>query len=64
MSKILIIGVGCAGRNTVQRMKKIGNPDANYITFGCFRNDYVNGGFEQALSNSDIPYIVKTGRLI
>lgn len=36
MSKILIIGVGGGGRNTVQRMKEIGIPDANYITFGGF----------------------------
>lgn len=56
MSKILIIGVGGGGRNTVQRMKEIGIPDANYITFGCFRDDYVNGEFKQALPNSDVPH--------
>lgn len=56
MSKILIIGVGGGGRNTVQRMKEIGIPDANYITFGGFREDYVNGEFKQALPNSDIPH--------
>lgn len=37
MNKILIIGVGGGGRNAVQRMKEIGIPDANYITFSCFR---------------------------
>ena len=52
----MIIGVGGGGRNTVQRMKEIGIPDANYITFGCFRDDFVNGKFEQALPNSDIPH--------
>lgn len=56
MSKILIIGVGGGGRNTVQRMKEIGIPDANYITFGGFREDYVDGKFKQALPNSDIPH--------
>lgn len=56
MSKILIIGVGDSGRNIVQRMKEIGIPDANYITFGCFRDDFVNGEFERALPNSDIPH--------
>lgn len=56
MSKILIIGVGGGGRNTVQRMKEIGIPDANYITFGGFREDYVDGEFKQALPNSDIPH--------
>lgn len=56
MSKILIIGVGGGGRNTVQRMKEIGIPDANYITFGGFREDYVNGEFKQALPNSDVPH--------
>lgn len=56
MSKILIIGVGDGGRNAVQRMKEIGIPDANYITFGCLREDYVDGEFKQALPNSDIPH--------
>lgn len=56
MSKILIIGVGGGGRNTVQRMKEIGIPDANYITFGGFREDYVNGGFKQALPDNDVPH--------
>ena len=56
MSKILIIGVGGAGRNAVQRMKEVGIPDANYITFGGFREDYVNGEFKRALPNSDIPH--------
>lgn len=56
MSKILIIGVGGGGRNTVQRMKEIGIADANYITFGGFRDDYVNGNFIQATPESDIPH--------
>ena len=46
MSKILIIGVGEGGCNTVQRMKEIGIPDANYITFGCLRDE----------PNSDVPH--------
>lgn len=33
MSKILVIGVGTAGRNTVKRIKDVGIPDANYISF-------------------------------
>ena len=39
MSKILIIGVGDAGRNTVKHMKDTGIPEADYITFGDFEND-------------------------
>lgn len=39
MSKILVIGVGGAGRNTVKRMKEVGIPDADYITFGDFNGD-------------------------
>ena len=39
MSKILVIGVGDGGRNTVQRMKEIGIPDADYITFGDFSEE-------------------------
>ena len=39
MSKILIIGVGEGGRDTVQRMKEIGIPDADYITFGDFSEE-------------------------
>ena len=39
MSKILIIGVGDGGRNAVQRMKEIGIPDADYITFGDFSEE-------------------------
>ena len=38
MSKILIIGVGDAGRNTVKHMKEVGIPNANYITFNGFEN--------------------------
>ena len=56
MSKILIIGIGGGGRNTVQRMKEIGITDANYVTFGGFREDYVDGEFKQALPNSDVPH--------
>ncbi|OKY85955.1 MAG: hypothetical protein BHV69_03940 [Bacteroidales bacterium 52_46] len=36
MSKILIIGVGGAGANTVKRMKEVGIPNANFITFGGY----------------------------
>ena len=36
MSKILVIGVGGAGRETVKHMKEIGIPEADYITFGKF----------------------------
>lgn len=39
MSKILIIGVGSAGANTVKRMKEVGIPNANYITFGEFKDE-------------------------
>lgn len=46
MSKILVIGVDEGGCNTVQRMKEIGIPDANYITFGCLRDE----------PNSDVPH--------
>jgi cell division GTPase FtsZ len=31
MSKILIIGVGGAGANTVKHMKEVGIPNAEYI---------------------------------
>ena len=39
MSKILVIGVGGAGRETVKHMKDKGIPEAEYITFGNFEND-------------------------
>ena len=39
MSKILVIGVGGAGRETVKHMKDMGIPEADYITFGNFEND-------------------------
>ena len=39
MSKILVIGVGEAGRETVKHMKDTGIPEADYITFGNFEND-------------------------
>ena len=39
MSKILVIGVGSAGRETVKHMKDTGIPEADYITFGDFEND-------------------------
>ena len=39
MSKILVIGVGGGGRNTVKHMKDIGIPEADYITFGDFGGD-------------------------
>lgn len=34
MSKILIIGVGGAGATAVARMKKVGVPNAEYLTMG------------------------------
>ena len=40
MSKILVIGVGSAGRETVKHMKEIGIPEADYITFGKFEDCY------------------------
>ncbi len=45
MSKILIIGVGGAGANTVKHMKEVGIPNADYITFG-----------EYKCEESDIPH--------
>lgn len=39
MSKILIIGVGSAGANTVRHMKEVGIPNANYITFGGYKEE-------------------------
>lgn len=39
MSKILVIGIGGAGKETVKHMKDIGIPEADYITFGGFEND-------------------------
>jgi hypothetical protein len=39
MSKILVIGIGGAGKETVKHMKDIGIPEADYITFGNFEND-------------------------
>ena len=39
MSKILVIGVGGAGRETVKHMKDTGIPEADYITFGKFEDD-------------------------
>ena len=47
MSKILVIGVGGAGRETVKHMKDIGIPEADYITFG---------GFEDCDERKDIPH--------
>lgn len=37
MSNILVIGVGDGGANAVERMKEIGIPNANYVTFGTSR---------------------------
>lgn len=37
MSKILIIGIGGAGANTVKHMKEVGIPYAEYITFGGYK---------------------------
>ena len=39
MSKILVIGIGGAGKETVKHMKDTGIPEADYITFGNFEND-------------------------
>ena len=39
MSKILVIGIGSAGRETVKHMKDTGIPEADYITFGKFEDD-------------------------
>ena len=47
MSKILVIGVGGAGRETVKHMKDTGIPEADYITFG---------GFEDCDERRDIPH--------
>lgn len=38
--KILCIGVGGAGTNVVNRMKDIGVPNVEFLTFGGFRYDY------------------------
>lgn len=38
--KILCIGVGGAGTNVVNRMKDIGVPNAEFLTFGGYRYDY------------------------
>ena len=39
MNKILVIGVGGAGRETVKHMKDTGIPEADYVTFGKFEDD-------------------------
>lgn len=38
MNKILVIGVGSAGRETVKHMKEVGIPDADYITIGKYED--------------------------
>lgn len=38
MGKILIIGDGGAGANTVKRMKEVGIPNASFITFGGYNS--------------------------
>lgn len=38
MGKILIIGVGSAGVNTVKHMREVGIPNAEYITMGDFED--------------------------
>lgn len=45
MSKIIIIGVGGAGANTVKHMKEVGIPNADYIAFGGYKYE-----------ESDIPH--------
>ena len=49
MSKILIIGVGGAGRKSIIRMKEEGIPNADYITFNGF------DGLDEA-NQHDIPH--------
>lgn len=39
MSKILIIGVGSAGANTVAHMKEVGIPNAEYLTMGDYEDN-------------------------
>ena len=38
MGKILRIGVGSAGVNTVKHMREVGIPNAEYITMGDFED--------------------------
>lgn len=38
--KILCIGVGGAGTNVINRMKDIGVSNAEFLTFGGYRDDY------------------------
>ena len=45
MGRVLIIGVGGAGANTVKRMKEVGIPNAEYITMGGYTD-----------SETDIPH--------
>ena len=49
MSKILVIGVGGAGRKSIIRMKEEGIPNADYITFNGF------DGLDEA-NQHDIPH--------
>lgn len=49
MSKILVIGVGGAGRKSITRMKEEGIPNADYITFNGF------DGLDEA-NQHDIPH--------
>ncbi len=39
MSKILVIGVGNAGRNVCKKLKGGGLSDAEFVTFGGYQND-------------------------
>ena len=39
MGKILIIGVGSAGANTVKHIREVGIPNAEYITMGDFEDN-------------------------
>lgn len=39
MSKILVIGVGNAGRNVCKKLKEGGLSDAEFVTFGGYQND-------------------------
>ena len=49
MSKILVVGVGGAGANTIARMKEIGIPEANYAAISCY-------GGEKIAKEHDIPH--------
>lgn len=49
MSKILVVGVGSAGVNTIARMKEIGIPEADYAAIDCY-------GMEKIAKEHGIPH--------